>query len=247
MRTFGQDLVTPCSEKDRNAWCRSRSRWKTFSFNLACTGTNLFCSSKPCIWGGTSAWKILPRNTLCTSQIVWGSGFRTPLLDCGFDFFIPFPTLSVKHLENSNSPPCFQLESPQGWTEWDWGEICGDRTRRDPLGWWKEGLLGKFYHYLSSLFVYFPVTVYLFSFFFSSFEVVSILLSMIKKIRAGAFWSVLNRERRQGVRLALVSIALLSQAKVRVPFHSRVSLKFAMQHAACSWFSDGLLGFKANP
>ena len=202
VRTFGQDLVTPCSEKDRNAWCRSRSGWKTFSFNLACTRTNLFCSSKPCIWGGTSAWKILPRNTLCTSQIVWGSGFRTPLLDCGFDFFIPFPTLFVKHLKNSNSPPCFQLDSPQGWTEWDWGEICDDRTRRDPLGWWKEGLLGKFYHYLSSLFVYFPATVYLFFIFFSSFEVVSILLSMIKKIRAGAFWSVLNRERRQGVRLA---------------------------------------------
>ena len=139
VRTFGQDLVTPCSEKDRNAWCRSRSRWKTFSFNLACTRTNLFCSSKPCIWGGTSAWKILPRNTLCTSQIVWGSGFRTPLLDCGFDFFIPFPTLFVKHLKNSNSPPCFQLDSPQGWTEWDWGEICDDRTRRAPLGWWKKG------------------------------------------------------------------------------------------------------------
>ena len=192
MRTFGQDLVTPCSEKDRNTWCRSRSGWKTFSFNLACTRTNLFCPSKPCTWGGTSAWKILPRNTLCTSQIIWGSGFRTPL----FDFFIPFPTLFVKHFKNSNSPPCFQLDSPQGWAEWDWGEIYDDRTRRDPLGWWKEGLLGKFYHYLSSLFVYFPATVYLFSFFFSSFEVVSILLSMIKKIRAGAFCSVLNRLNR---------------------------------------------------
>lgn len=35
-----------------------------------------------------------------------------------------------------------------------------------------------------------------FHFFFSSFEVVSILLSMIKKIRAGAFCSVLNRLNR---------------------------------------------------
>lgn len=58
--------------------------------------------------------------------------------------------------------------------------------------------------YLSSLFVYFPATVYLFFIFFSSFEVVSILLSMIKKIRAEVFCSMLNRERRQGVRLAYV-------------------------------------------
>ena len=118
-----------------------------------------------------------------------------PSLGLWFRFFHSV-SYFVKHLKNSNSPPCFQLDSPQWWAEWDWDEICDDRTRRDPLGWWKEGLLGKFYHYLSSLFVYFPATVYLFSFFFSSFEVVSILLSMIKKIRAGAFCSVLNRLNR---------------------------------------------------
>ena len=203
MRTFGQDLVTPCSEKDRNAWCRSRSGWKTFSFNLACTRTNLFCSSKPCSWGGTSAWKILPRNTLCTSQIIWGSGFRTPLLDCGFDFFIPFPTLFVKHLKNSNSPPCFQLDSPQGWAEWDWGEIYDTRLGGTPWGGEKKGYSVNYYLIIiSPLCLYIFRQQFIYFHFFSSFEVVSILLSMIKKIRAEVFCSVLNRKRRQGVRLA---------------------------------------------